>query len=599
MLHRAQALSAALLMGFMESSAVGTIVVTIGKDFNDSLHVQWVVLAYLLAYLGFSIIFARISDIIGRKYTTVAAALIFSGASVACGCAQTLPQLIAFRGVQGLGGAGLFAMPTVMLPEITPMAHLNLMGALMGISMTVSAVCGPFVGGAVTTHASWRWVFWMNASCGGTVILVMLAICPPVGAPAPIRWRQLDIVGSLLFLSSSVLPVFALQQVGSGECEWTSAYFISCMACGCFTLLLLLLWIAFISKDGHTISPLFPARILTHRVMCCTMLASLLLGYTFFVVMVELPKRFQVVNGKSPEQAGICLLAVSAASAVGSICGVAASARSNRTFATLNVGTALVLLGVGLLFSIASSESLPARIFGFEIITGFGLGTIASASTIVIKIEADEADAAAAQGLISQSRLVGGNLGLAASTVLLNESITRGLKGMVSDDMLSNLQHTLLAAVDLPPAQQLVVRRVFAKSFQQNMLICMVVTAGALLLGLLTYQAEPPSLVCIASDPRFSVDETKAEVKQRLQSCSSGWTSATAAEPKSAARQSVFSTRTFWSGVPETPFFVDQFVHTYAHPSVLEWGDVRWSRTSVPDPRRFTAPATPYSARMR
>ncbi|KAI5288130.1 hypothetical protein KEM54_005451 [Ascosphaera aggregata] len=105
-------------MGFLESSAVGTILVSVGVEFDDTMHVQWVVLAYMLTYL----------------------AAVITGASIACGFAQSLPQLIAFRVVQGLGGAGLYAMPTIMLPEITPIEHFNLMGALMGMSMTVSAV---------------------------------------------------------------------------------------------------------------------------------------------------------------------------------------------------------------------------------------------------------------------------------------------------------------------------------------------------------------------------------------------------------------------------------------------------------------------------
>ncbi|KAI5307057.1 hypothetical protein KEM56_005235 [Ascosphaera pollenicola] len=386
-------------------------------------------------------------------------------ASMACGLAQTLPQLIAFRAIQGLGGAGLYAMPTIMLPEITPTRYFNLMGALMGISMTVAAVCGPFI-------AVWKCV-------------------------------------------------------------------------------------------------------------------SLLIGYVFFVIMIQLPERFQIVNGKNPEQAGIYLLAVSGASAFGSIIGVAVSSKKNLSFWTMNVGSAFVLLGTGLLFTMDGSKNVAVKTFGFEVIVGFGLGIIASATTIIIKIEAKVEDAAAAQGLTSQGRLIGGNAGLAVSTIVLNQRITTNLGGEVSPDMLDKLRHSLLTLSEATPAQQAAVQKIFADSFRINMLCCMCIAALAFCVGLLSYQKHPPALVQLVTDGSPAIKGTLAP---RQDAFSPGYSTIATSLDVEAQSNMFLSPRSFWSELPSTPIFADQFVYTYRRPAELDdyWNDPNLL-TALPLPRTTSA----------
>lgn len=163
----------------IDTSIVATSLHSIGNDFEVLEDVNWVALAYTLAYLGCAIVFSRISDIVGRRAAFIAAYIIFFVFSLACGFAQSLNQLIAFRALQGVGGSGmynntllelmmsliklgLYALTMIMMPELSPDNLKQHMAALVGLVITVSGVLGPVLGGLFTHYASWRWVFWIK-----------------------------------------------------------------------------------------------------------------------------------------------------------------------------------------------------------------------------------------------------------------------------------------------------------------------------------------------------------------------------------------------------------------------------------------------------
>lgn len=110
-------------------------------------------------------------------------------------------------------------------------------------------------------------------------------------------------------------------------------------------------------------------------------------GFTFFVVIFNLPLRSQIVNAQSPAGAGVSLLPLLCATAVGSFLGGAASSKKNRTFHTFVLATAFVLLGAGLLSTIPANSKMPSRVYGFEAIVGFGIGLTFSTISLLTTIE--------------------------------------------------------------------------------------------------------------------------------------------------------------------------------------------------------------------
>lgn len=101
--------------------------------------------------------FAAIADIIGRFQAYLLALVIYLVFSIACGFAQTLNQLIAFRTLQGLGGSGLYALGVVIWPEMSTLSQKRWLGAAVGMILAVAGAVGPLLGGAITSEATWRW----------------------------------------------------------------------------------------------------------------------------------------------------------------------------------------------------------------------------------------------------------------------------------------------------------------------------------------------------------------------------------------------------------------------------------------------------------
>jgi MFS family permease len=151
-----------LFLSLMDTTIVATALYTIGVDLKSLSQINWVALAYTLSYLGCAVIFARISDIIGRRDAFIAAFLIFFAFSLGCGFSQTLNQLIVCRVLQGIGGSGLYSLTFVILPEISPPRLAQATGALAGAVVALAGVLGPLLGGIITKFTTWRWIFWIK-----------------------------------------------------------------------------------------------------------------------------------------------------------------------------------------------------------------------------------------------------------------------------------------------------------------------------------------------------------------------------------------------------------------------------------------------------
>lgn len=112
--------------------------------------------------MGCAVLFARLSDVTGRRNAYVVAFVIFIAFSIGCGFATSLEQLIACRALQGIGGSGLYSLTMVIFPEISPPKVLPLIGSFAGMVVAIAGVCGPVFGGLITHYATWRWVFWIK-----------------------------------------------------------------------------------------------------------------------------------------------------------------------------------------------------------------------------------------------------------------------------------------------------------------------------------------------------------------------------------------------------------------------------------------------------
>ncbi|KAF5137063.1 Multidrug resistance protein 3 [Metarhizium anisopliae] len=470
-----------LFLSMVDTSIVATCLYAVGTEFRDLNSVNWVALSYTLAYMGFSVVFSRISDITGRRDAFVAAYVVFVAFSLACGFSRTLHQLIAFRALQGIGGSGLYSLSMVMLSELSP-AHLRqYIATMIGLVVAMSGVLGPVLGGLGPIGAASLATFvfsWPNRR----------------HLPHHERhsWKQLDWPGAFLTVAAAVLVVFSFQNAGqtpgtaSHGNNWGSAVFIAPLVVGVVCWGALMLWEYGVEyRLSRRFIPVLPLGIFRSVVYTSGVINTLLLGLPYLLLIYIVPLRIQIVGGKSALLAGVMLLPMLVAVALGSLVSGAVNSKTPVITETLLAGSCLMVLGCGLLTTLSTQELDGAKLLGFIALCGMGFGLTVSSSTMIASIKVAPKHYAPAQGILAQLRIFGGSLGIAASTAILRTKTQGGLLPVGKRES------------QAPGSQSQSVKMAFAEAFRTDMMVATAVSGAAVILALVAYwlrrnnQSEP------------------------------------------------------------------------------------------------------------
>jgi MFS family permease len=149
-----------LSMALMDMSIISTALHTISSDFQNYGLTIWTALSYILADIGCTVFLTRLSDVFGRRQMVLASFFFFTCFSIGCGFAKTVEQLIVFRELQIISGAGLYPLCMVICSEISPPRFLPAVISLLGFTVAVAGVCGPVLGGVITGTTTWRRRLW-------------------------------------------------------------------------------------------------------------------------------------------------------------------------------------------------------------------------------------------------------------------------------------------------------------------------------------------------------------------------------------------------------------------------------------------------------
>jgi EmrB/QacA subfamily drug resistance transporter len=378
-------------------------------------NLQWVISAYAILFGGVLLLGGRLADLLGRRRLFVAGLTLFTASSLLCGLAWSEGSLIAFRAVQGLGGALL--APAALSLLITTFAEGRERNVALGIYGAASgsgAAVGVLLGGVLTSYLSWSWIFFINVPVGVAAIALTPVLLRESNAGLP--HRHFDVPGAASITAGLMLLVYATTRATSDG--WGAPTTLALFAAAA-TLVL-----AFVAIEVRSPSPLLPLRIFRLRTLTAANAAMAIVGAVTFSEFFLLTLYVQDVLHYSAMQSGAAFVAFA-----GSVVVV-----SNVAQAVVGRFGVRPTLTAGLLLSSASVAALTRLpvdghyfwdLFPAFVLGGAGLGLSFVPVTIASLSGVERSEAGVASGLVNTSRQIGGAIGLAAASAIAAASTTR------------------------------------------------------------------------------------------------------------------------------------------------------------------------------
>jgi EmrB/QacA subfamily drug resistance transporter len=398
--------------------AIPNMIDKLGASLDEIL---WIINAYILIFAVLLITAGRLGDLYGPKRLFIIGLIIFTLASAACGLAQTPGQLIAFRVIQGIGGALLTPQTLSTITMIFPPEKRGAAFGIWGSVAGVATIAGPTLGGWLVTNWDWRWIFFVNVPVGiATLSLAMVAL-PDIQLH---RRHQLDWVGTALATVGLFLVCFGLiegEHYGWGTV--TGPITIPLIIGSGVLILAVMLWQQYLQRDGE---PLIPFTIFADRNYSLMNAVVAAIAFGMFGLFLPLTIFLQSVLGLSALQAGLTFAPMSLVSVfVAPFAGRFADKVGGKWI--LFTGLLLWTIGMWTLVEFTTVDSTRWSLLPSLLIAGFGLGmTFAPLQTIAM-LNIQPQVAGAASGFINTTRQLGAVIGSAAVGALLQAQLATQL----------------------------------------------------------------------------------------------------------------------------------------------------------------------------
>jgi len=348
----------ALLLAALDQTIVATALPRIVQDLKGLDRYAWVATAYLLATTIMLPIYGKLADTVNRKTVELVAVALFLAGSFLCGLSGAVPlfsllgdgmsQLIAFRAIQGLGGAGLFAMAFIVIADLYPPAQRGRYQGLVGAVFGLASVLGPLAGGFLTDFAGglipgiegWHWVFYVNLPFGALALYFIAAWMPPLHPPLeklPLNYP------SMALLVGGFLPLVLALELDKARFPWGHPLTLGLFAASAVMLA------GFVLTALRARNPVLELRLFRNRVYATAIPALFFIGAAFICLVVFLPLFLVNVIGVSATRAGVSLIPVSLGLALGAAITGQLVSRFGHYRLQMLIGGAMVVAGLILL----------------------------------------------------------------------------------------------------------------------------------------------------------------------------------------------------------------------------------------------------------
>ena len=396
-------------MVILDVAIVNVALLSIKSDLGFSeTGIQWVITAYAILFGGTLLLGGRLADLLGRRRMFVAGLALFAASSLLSGLAWSAGSLVAFRAIQGLGGALLApAALSLLMTTFAEGRERNRALGIYGAASGSGAAAGVLLGGVITSYLGWSWIFFINVPVG----LAAIALTPFLlrDSRAELSHRHFDMAGAGSITGGLMLLVYALTRAASDG--WSSPVTLGLLG-GAAALIA-----AFIAIESRSRSPLLPLRIFRLRALSAANVTMALVGAVTFSEFFVLTLYVQDVLHYSAVQSGVAFVAFALSVVVASNLAQAAVGRIGVR-GTLLMGLALATISAGLLTQVPVDGHYFWDLFPAFVLGGTGLGFSFVPVTIASLAGVERADAGAASGLVNTSRQIGGAIGLAAISTI-------------------------------------------------------------------------------------------------------------------------------------------------------------------------------------
>jgi EmrB/QacA subfamily drug resistance transporter len=432
-------LMTAMFMGALDQTIMATAAPRIVADLGGFALLSWVFTTYMLSSTVVVPLVGKLSDTYGRKPFLLGGMILFLVASAGCGAAPSMPALIAFRALQGVGGGIVFSSVFTTIGDLFPPSERGKYTGLFTGTFALASVLGPTVGGLLTDTVGWRWVFYINIPVGAVALPAIWYNLPWTRSD---RRPRIDFAGAFFLSTATISGLLALAWSGE-EYGWTSGVTIGLLA------VTVVAAAAFAFQELRHPEPIIPFHLFRNREFLLGNLIVLSIGLAMMGTIPYLPTFLQVALDASATASGLLTTPQSLGMLTMSIIGGQVLSRTGKYKWLTVIGVSLILAATGLMLTL--TPATPTwHLSLFVIVLGLGGGLAMPTMGVVIQ----NAVAHRYLGVATSSRQffmqIGGVLGTALFGVLLTTTFQAEFRQDLSVETRAAVAPQTLAAFEDP-----------------------------------------------------------------------------------------------------------------------------------------------------